>query len=160
GLLRKAVGHLLTAGRQALARSAMKEADALLRKGLDMLAALPDEPWRGQHELDLLIALGSALSATKGLAADEVGATLGRTRALAERIGRREHLWPLLVNQQVFHFVRSEHRLAVSLAEQMEKIGEERNDLAAQLTGRDFRGVACCFLGQFIAARDLLERCQ
>src|SRR5262249_33040052 len=34
-----------------------------------------------------------------------------------------------------------------------------RNDLAAQLIGRDFRGLACCFLGQFIAARELLERC-
>jgi predicted ATPase/class 3 adenylate cyclase len=159
GLIRKAVDYLLTAGRQALARSAMKEADALLRKGLDMLARLPDEPWRGQQELDLLIALGSALSATKGLAADEVGATLGRTRALAERIGRREHLWPLLVNQQVFHFARAELRLFLSLAQQMEKIGEERSDVAAQLQGRQFRGLACCFLGQFIAARDLLERC-
>jgi predicted ATPase/class 3 adenylate cyclase len=159
GLSRKAVGYLLTAGRQALARSAMKEADALLRKGLDMLAALPDEPWRGQQELDLLIALGSALAATKGLAADEVGATLGRTRALAERIGRRERLGPLIVNQWVFHFLRSELRLAASLAEQMEKIGEEQNDVVAQLIARDFRGVACCFLGRFIAARELLERC-
>ena len=65
----------------------------------------------------------------------------------------------MLVNQWTFHFVRSEHGLAVSLAEQMEKIGHERNDLAAQLIGRDFRGLACCFLGQFVAARELLERC-
>jgi predicted ATPase/class 3 adenylate cyclase len=159
GLMRKAVGHLLTAGRQALARSAMKEADALLRKGLDMLAGLPDEPWRGQQELELLIALGSALAATKGLAADEVGATVGRARALAERIGRREHLGPLIFNQCVFHYARAELRLAVSLAEQIEKIGAERNDVAAQLQGRDARGIICCSLGQFIAARDLLERC-
>jgi predicted ATPase len=159
GLIRKAVGYLLTAGRQALARSAMQEADALLRKGLDMLAGLPDEPWRGQQELELLIALGSALTATKGWAADEVGATVGRARALAERLDRRDRLWPLIVNQWIFHFARSEHRVALSLAEQMEKMGGERNDVAAQLIGRDFRGLACCCLGQFPAARDLLERC-
>jgi tetratricopeptide (TPR) repeat protein len=159
GLIRKAVGYLLTAGRHALARSAMKEADALLRKGLDMLAGLPDEPWHGQQELELLIALGSALSATKGFAADEVGATLGRARGLAERIGRREDLGPLIYNQFVFHYARAEHRLAVSLAEQIEKIGEERNDVAAQLIGREFRGLAWCSLGQIITARDLLERC-
>jgi tetratricopeptide (TPR) repeat protein len=47
----------------------------------------------------------------------------------------------------------------VSLAEQIEKIGEERNDVAAQLNGREFRGLACCCLGQFNAARDLLKRC-
>jgi tetratricopeptide (TPR) repeat protein len=157
GLIRKAVGYLLTAGRQALARSAMKEADALLRKGLDMLAALPDEPWRGQQELQLLIALGSALAATKGFAADEVGATLGRT--LAERLDRRERLRPLLDNQWVFHYARSEHRLAVSLAEQIERMGAEANDVRVQLIGRDFRGLSYCCLGQFVAARELLERC-
>jgi predicted ATPase len=159
GLTRKAAGYLLTAGRRALAHSAMKEADALLRKGLDMLAGMPDEPWRGQQELELLTALGSALTATRGYAADEVGATLGRARALAERIGGHERLGPLLVNQFTFHFVRSEHRLALSLTEQMEKIGEERNDVAAQLLGRNFRGTVCCVLGQFLAARDLQERC-
>jgi hypothetical protein len=159
GLIRNAAGYLLAAGPQALARSAMKEADTLLRKGLDMLAGLPDESWRGQQELEMLIALGSALTATKGFAADEVGATLARARALAERIGGREHLGPLTVNQWIFHYARSELRVALSLAEQMEKIGEERNDVAAQLQGRDFRGLACCFLGQFPAARELLERC-
>src|SRR5262249_53971753 len=120
---------------------------------------LPDEPRRGQQELELLIALGSALTATKGFAADEVGATLGRARGLAERIGRREDLGPLIYNQYVFHYARAEHRLAVSLAGQIEKIGEERNDVAAQLIGREFRGLACCSLGQIVTARDLFERC-
>src|SRR5262249_29720711 len=99
------------------------------------------------------------LYATKGWAADEAVATVGRARALAERLDRREHLWPLLVHQWRLHFARSELRLALSLAEQLEKIGEERNDLAAQLSGRDFRGLTCCCLGDFVAARELLERC-
>jgi predicted ATPase/class 3 adenylate cyclase len=159
GLADKAIVYWLKAGQQTLARSAMTEAVALLRKGLDLLPGLLDEPWRWQQELELLITLGSALAATKGLAADEVGATLGRARTLAERLDRRERLGPLLVNQQVFHFVRAEHRLARSLADQMEKIGEERNDVAAQLRGRDLRGLTSCFLGQFVASRELLERC-
>ena len=62
GLAEKAVGYWLKAGQQALARSAMAEAVAQLRKGLDVLAGLPDGPWRRQQELDLQIALGSALS--------------------------------------------------------------------------------------------------
>ena len=44
GLAEKAVGYWLTAGQQALARSAMAEAAAQLRKGLDVLAGLPDGP--------------------------------------------------------------------------------------------------------------------
>ena len=46
GLAEKAVGYWLKAGQQALARSAMAEAVAQLRKGLEVLTALPDSPWR------------------------------------------------------------------------------------------------------------------
>ncbi len=66
GLVEKAVVYWLKAGRQALARSAMTEAVAQLRKGLDVLAGLPDGPWRRQQELDLQFALRPALIATKG----------------------------------------------------------------------------------------------
>ena len=53
GLAEQAVAYWLKAGQQALARSAMAEAVAQLRKGLDVLAGLPDGPWRQQQELDL-----------------------------------------------------------------------------------------------------------
>ena len=135
GLAEKAVAYWLKAGQQALARSAMTEAVAQLRKGLDVLAGLPDGPWRRQQELDLQTALGSALAATKGWAAADVDETLARARALAEQLDRPEHLVPLILGQWGFHCVRSEHRLALSLAEQLEKIGEARNDAAAQLLG-------------------------
>ena len=67
GLAEQAVGYWLKAGQQALARSAMTEAVAQLRKGLDVLAGLPDGLWRQQQELDLQIALGSALAAHERL---------------------------------------------------------------------------------------------
>ena len=51
----------------------MREAVAQLRKGLDVLAGLPDGPWRQQQELDLQTALGSALTATKGSVGDGIG---------------------------------------------------------------------------------------
>ena len=96
GLAEKAVAYWLKAGQQALARSAMTEAVAQLRKGLDVLAGLPDGPWRQQQELDLQTALGSALTATKGWSAAEVDETLARARALAEQLDRPEHLVPLI----------------------------------------------------------------
>ena len=159
GLAEKAVGYWLKAGQQALARSAMAEAVAQLRKGLEVLAGLPDGPWRRQQELDLQIALGSALTATKGWSAAEVGETLARARALAEQLDRPEYLVPLIVGQWTFHLVRAEHRLALALGEQLEEIGEARNDAATQLLGRFMQGVARFFLGEFVAARASLERC-
>ena len=155
----KAVNYWLKAGQQALARSAMMEAVAQLRKGLDILAGLPDDPWRRQQELDLLIALAPALAATKGYSATDVGETIARVRVLAEQIDRPEHLVPQIYGQWAFYFVRSEHQLALSLAEQFEKIGEARNDVIAQLLGRRASGMTRCYLGQFVAARALLEQC-
>ena len=159
GLAEQAVAYWLKAGQQALARSAMTEAVAQLRKGLDVLAGLPDGPWRRQQELDLQTALGSALTATAGWSATEVDETLARARALAEQLDRPEYLVPLIVGQWAFHFVRAEHRLALALGEQLEKIGEARNDAAAQLLGRLMHGATRFFLGEFVAARAVLERC-
>jgi hypothetical protein len=155
GLVEKAVGYWLKAGQLAMARSAMTEAVARLHKGLDLLSGLADGPWRWQQELDPQIALRSALTATKGLAASEVGETIARACALAEQVNRPEYLVPLLYGQCVFHFFRSEYRVALSLAERIEKIG----DVTMQLQGRRFIATIRCYLGEFVAARDGLEQC-
>ena len=108
GLAEKAVVYWLKAGRQALARSATTEAAAQLRKGLDALDGLPDGPGRRQQELDLQLALGYALIATKGHSAPEVGETFARARALAEQIDRPEYLGRVFFGQWVFHRNRGE----------------------------------------------------
>ena len=159
GRAEQAVVYWLNAGRQAAARSAMAEAVAQLRKGLDVLAGLPDGPWRRQQELDLQIALGPALAGTKGFAADDVREAIARARALAEQIDRPEYLVPLMESLWAFHFTRAEHKLALAVAGQIEKIGEARNDVAVQLLGRRSLGWTHSFLGEFIGARGLLERC-
>ena len=70
----------------------MTEAVAQLRKGLDVLAGLPDGLWRQQQELDLQIALAPALTGTEGWSTADVGETLARARALAEQLDRPECL--------------------------------------------------------------------
>jgi predicted ATPase len=87
GLAEQAVAYSLKAGQQALALSAMGEAVAQLRKGLEVLAGLPDNVCHQQQELDLQATLGAALSATKGFSAAEVAETFARARALARSTG-------------------------------------------------------------------------
>ena len=159
GLAEKAVVYWLKAGQQAFARSATTEAAAHLRKGLDALDGLPDGPGRRRHELDLQLELGRALVATKGHAAPEVGESYARARALAEQIDRPEYVWRAFFGQWTFHRNRGECQLALALAEQVEKIGEARNDVAAQWVGRWASGFTRLHLGDFVAARALLERC-
>jgi class 3 adenylate cyclase len=53
-LAEKAAGYCLKAGQQAMARWAMTEAVAQLRRGLEFLSGIPDETLRNERELDLL----------------------------------------------------------------------------------------------------------
>jgi class 3 adenylate cyclase/predicted ATPase len=159
GFTEKAVGYRLKAGQQAVARSAMTEAVAQLQRGLELVANMPEESRPVQHELDLQIALGRALMAANGYSAPVVADTLVKARALAERVNRPDRLAPLLYSQWGFHMVRSEHELAVSLAEQMEKFGETRKDQVTLLLGHYIHGASCYFRGEFVTARALLELC-
>ena len=63
GLGERGVDYWQCAGQRALARSAMAEAVVQLTKGLRTLEGLPSGPARQRRELDLQVALGSALIA-------------------------------------------------------------------------------------------------
>jgi class 3 adenylate cyclase/tetratricopeptide (TPR) repeat protein len=157
-LVDKAINYWLKAGQQALARSAMTEAVAQLQKGLDLLASLPDSPWHREQELELLLALGRALIATKGYTAPVIGETLARAGELAEQLDRPDYLVPLLYRRLGFHLVRSELRLALSFAERIERIGEAQDDVGLLLLGHFLHGLTSMHLGDFLAARTLFER--
>src|SRR5262249_24676315 len=108
GLAAKSVAYRLKAGQQALAREAMIEAEAQLRKGLSLIGNLPDGAERLQYELDLQIALSIALIATQGYAAPAVAKTHGRARELCERLDRPTQLVYLLAGECVGHLHRAE----------------------------------------------------
>jgi predicted ATPase/class 3 adenylate cyclase len=158
-LTKEAADYWLRAGQQALARSAMKEASTQLQKGMDLVARLPDGPGRQQLELDLQMALGRALVATRGNSAPAVGAAFARAKALAELLDRREYLVPLLHGQWAYHLVRSELKLALSYAEEVAEIGETRNDVDVQLLGHFQIGMIRFYLGEFGTARAHFEQC-
>ena len=158
GLSEKAVGYWLKAGQQAIARSAMTEAVAQLQKGLDLLKSMSDNSARQQQELDLRITLGQALIATKGWGSPLVGETYARAHLLAEQLDRPDYLFPLLLGRFAFHLLRGELKLALSLAQQMEEIGQTRGDAAMVYWGRTQHGWLRFFAGEFVAARTILAQ--
>jgi predicted ATPase/class 3 adenylate cyclase len=160
GLTEKAISYWLTAGQQSVARSAMTEGTAQLQKGLDLLTNLPESPRRQQQELELQIALARALIATRGYSAPAVFETFARARALAERLDRPQYLVPLLHQQWAYHLVRSELRLALSQADQVEQISRTRNDVAGQLLGHFMNGMIRFYLGELAAASSHFELCR
>src|SRR3979490_1117581 len=140
GLVEKAVGYCLKAGQQAIARGTMTEALAQLRKGVDILAGLPDGAARQQQELDLQIALGHALDTTKGLAAFEPGEAYARARRLCEQLNRPVQLGLVLYGQFLFRIVRGELEEAEHHAEEMRHLGEARNDTMRKCFGSEVSG--------------------
>jgi len=128
GLSEKAVAYWLKAGRQAMARSAMTEAVAQLRKGLDALTGLPDGPRRRQQELDLQLALRPALAFTKGLSSPDVGETIARSARVGRAAGstrgpRTAELWPMGVS---FRPIRTQAGAVACRTDRKNRRGAER----------------------------------
>jgi predicted ATPase len=158
GFNEKAVGYRVTAGRQALARSAMTEAVAQLTKGLEVLANLPESTARQQHELDLRLAMGPALIATQGWAAEATGKNNERAAELCEELDQRQHLGAVLHGQYTYRLLRGEYRLAHETAAAMLRIGEARNDALLISHGHHMLGYNYICLGEFTLARAKLEQ--
>jgi len=77
---------------------------------------------------------------------------------LAQQLDRSDYLGSLLYGQWVFRLVRSELRLALSLAERIEQIGERQDDVVLPWLGHLAHGLTRFHLGELLAARALLER--
>jgi predicted ATPase len=88
GVIDKSADYFLQAGQVAIQRSAMTEAVAHLRKGVNVLSGAPDDTTRRERELNLQVSLARALIATKGYAAPEPGEAYARVRQLCEQLNR------------------------------------------------------------------------
>jgi hypothetical protein len=160
GFIEKAIGYRLRAGQQELMRSAAREAEGQLLQGLNLVSSLMHESQRQQYELDIRANLASALISSRGYSAPEVRENIARSRALAEELNKTEYLVPTFFGQWAYHLVRSEHKLALSVAKQMKKVCSERDDTAGQLLARRESALSHFFLGEFVTARTLFENCQ
>jgi predicted ATPase len=157
GLTEKAVDYFGRAGKQAIARSAMAEAVARLRKALALIAELPDEPTRWRRELALQSALGVALIAVKGYAATETGEVYSRARALCDQLGDVKQLTRVASGQFFFHLVRAEMRAARRTAEDFLHVAETTEEPEAKFTAHQLMGTGLFHQGQLTAARAHLE---
>ena len=158
GLVEQAVDYYVRAGQRAVARSAMAEAIAQLKKGLELVTSLPDAAPSWRQELELQIALGRALIVTQGYAAAAVGEAYARARALCERLDRPPEIVPVLYGQFVYHLVKGSLRPARALAAELLQRGEHSADEAITGMGHRFSGVICVHFGEFLAAREHLEQ--
>jgi hypothetical protein len=97
-------------------RSAYREAIALSRRGLELLATLPDTEERARQELRLQVTLGVPLIATEGYAAPEVGSVYVRARGLCERFDTTPEVSQVLWGLWTFHTLKADLSAAQGIA--------------------------------------------
>src|SRR5262249_33800231 len=119
GLMEQAVGYWYKAAQRSSERSAHVEAIAHLRQGLELLTTLPETAEHVQREVDMLIALGASLLATKGPAAPEVEQAYLHAQHLCEHLEEPQRLFPVLRGLCLYYNVRADFQIAHELAEQL-----------------------------------------
>jgi len=153
----RAVQYLGQAAENAAQRQAPHEVIALLTTGLGLLATLPATPARAQQEMAMQLALGPALSATKGSAAPEVEQTYARARALCAQVGETPQLFPTLWGLSQFYRNRV-LPTAREIGEQLWRLAQRAADPTQHLLAHDALGVTLFHLGDYAAARTHLEQ--
>jgi len=143
----KAVLYLTAAGKRSLERSALREAEEQLRKGLELLKTLPEAASRDIRELDLMGPLFRVLFITRGYTAADTIEAAERARALAERAGNLGQVILQLWAVWAAAFVSGDLTRAAELADQMLELAEREGSptsLAfahgAQVRVRQYRG--------------------
>ena len=104
------------------------EAIAHLRQGLALLATLPESRERIQREVDMHIALGASLIATKSAAAPEVQQTYTRARQLCQHRDDPQRLFPVLRGLWIHYTARTELRTAHELGEQLLDLAQKTQE--------------------------------
>jgi predicted ATPase len=157
GLIEQSVDFWGKAGRKSAARSAMAEAAAQFRKGLDQLALLPDSPERQRQELEFRSSLGAVLSAVKGYAGLETGHAYARARELWEQLGSPLEFLHVPYGQSRYHAHRGEFDLALRLDEDLLRLSHQRGDSAGLALGHYSSGRNLMLAGRFVLSSTHLE---
>jgi predicted ATPase len=157
GLHVQALGYWQQAGQQAIERSAHLEAVSHLRRGLEVLATLPETSERLHQEMALQLTLGPALMATRGYGAPEVGHTYARAHALCQHSGTPQQQFQALWGLWRFHVVGQAVMQARPLAEQLFALAQQAGDPTFLLAAHNAVGITLFYLGEFTPALASLE---
>jgi predicted ATPase len=158
GLMAQALPYWQRAGQRAIQRSANVEAVAHLRKGLEVLATLPDASERLQHELDMLTTLGPVLTTASGPGSPAVEEVYTRARELCQQVGEPRQLFQVLWGLWRLYNYRAELQSAGELGKQLLTLAQQVQDPALLLEAHHALWPTLVYLGEWAAARGHLEQ--
>jgi tetratricopeptide (TPR) repeat protein len=130
----QAIAYWHKAGAAAARQSANLEAIDQFRRGLGLVEALSDMRERVERELDLQMALGPALFATKTYNHPDIGRTYARASELCRQLGDHSREFTALTGLRLHHGNLLEMEKSQHFAEEALRLAERLDD-AAHLVG-------------------------
>ncbi len=134
--IREAVENFELAARHAAGRSACREAIEFLRHGLALLEDQPADAWRDEIDIEMRLALCSAIIATRGYADPEIEVEYARVRDQCEHLGNDTRVGLALAGLSIYHTNRGRTTLGAELAGRVLEIAEKHGDDTLELLGR------------------------
>ena len=154
----KAVVYLREAGTKALRHSANADALSYLTRGLETVETLPEGAARERHKLALLLALGPAIQAMKGLGAPEAERVFSRAQELSERVGDTGAAFQALWGQWMFSAGQALMAPARRIGGELLTLAERTQDRALLLEAHHAMWATSFWLGELSAAERHIEQ--
>jgi len=124
----EAYWYLIRAGRGAAAKYANEEVIRFFNRALELLMTQPNTLERAKQELDILMSLGSALIASRGIGSPIVGRTYTRARELAIQTEQLEKIFYATWGQWNFYDHNCDFDTARMLIDQLFDLAEQSGD--------------------------------
>jgi tetratricopeptide (TPR) repeat protein len=144
----QAIAYWLRAGVAAARQSANLEAVDQFRRGLALVEALPDAREQAERELDLQMALGPALFATKSYIHPDIGRAYARAWELCQQLGDDPRGFTALRGLQLHHQNLHELEKALHFAEEALRVAERLDDAGRLVGGHMALGNVLFFQGK------------
>jgi len=153
-----AAKYLQQAADNAIRRFAYREAVVLAKRGLELLAKLPESGERAASELCLQLTLGVPLIATAGYAAKDVGRVYHRARELSQESGEARDVAEALWGFWTFHILKAELRTAREIAEEFLSWAKQLPNADFVMRGHSMMELISMHLGEFPAALEHFKK--
>jgi predicted ATPase len=154
----RAVEFFLVAAQNAARAHAHQEAVALSRRGLVLLARVPETSERARREVELLITLGTQLAHLVGYAAPEVDETFRRAYALCQQAGDDAQLASVIWGLGGVAIVRAEYQTARATGEEFLRLAQARQNPALLLLAHSLMSSSWFLVGDLSAAVEHAEK--
>ena len=153
----KTVEYLDRAGRQAMTRGALKEAELHFKQAIAALSTTSETPERIRREFNLQYGLWQVLAYTSHMSAGETVRTTGRLRELGEKTGNPEQLIAALRAAWGPAFEQGDMTALQQIAEQLLEIAQRSGSRYGLTLAHHLQGIAFLLRGELTQAMQHFE---